>query len=136
MAKKQNTVISRHGRRIALRSPLAIESFELILNAETNELMLSMTILNTSTEENPSKVESAGLVIRCLDADGNLIGSFSADEVCKLSESGVYTAESVNHMGTSEDPCEMFSRIPFPAQEFSPTGCDDPDSRDNSYQTC
>jgi len=25
---------------------------------------------------------------------------------------------------SAEDPCEMFSRIPFPAQQFSPTGCD------------
>lgn len=24
----------------------------------------------------------------------------------------------------TEDPCEMFSRIPFPAQQFSPQGCD------------
>ncbi len=24
----------------------------------------------------------------------------------------------------AEDPCEMFSRIPFPAQQFAPTGCD------------
>lgn len=23
-----------------------------------------------------------------------------------------------------EDPCEMFSRIPFPAQQFSPRGCE------------
>ena len=23
----------------------------------------------------------------------------------------------------AEDPCEMFSRIPFPAQQFSPNGC-------------
>ena len=38
--------------------------------------------------------------------------------------------------GGGEDPCEMFSRIPFPAQEFSPTGCDNNDSKDNSYQTC
>ena len=35
----------------------------------------------------------------------------------------------------AEDPCEMFSRIPFPAQEFSPTGCDDKDPGSNS-QTC
>lgn len=26
--------------------------------------------------------------------------------------------------GCAEDPCEMFSRIPFPAQQFAPTGCD------------
>ena len=38
--------------------------------------------------------------------------------------------------GGGEDPCEMFSRIPFPAQEFSPTGCDDRDRSDNNYQTC
>ena len=24
----------------------------------------------------------------------------------------------------AEDPCEMFSRIPFPAAQFAPTGCD------------
>ena len=23
----------------------------------------------------------------------------------------------------TEDPCEMFSRIPFPARQFTPTGC-------------
>ena len=33
-----------------------------------------------------------------------------------------------------EDPCEMFSRIPFPAQEFSPRNCDD--NQDPSCQTC
>ena len=26
--------------------------------------------------------------------------------------------------GCSEDPCEMFSRIPFPTQQFTPQGCD------------
>ena len=26
--------------------------------------------------------------------------------------------------GCAEDPCEMFSRIPFPVQQFTPTGCD------------
>ena len=98
MAKKQNTVISQHGKRVALRSPLAIESFELILNAENNELMLSMTILNTSSEENPSKVESAGLVIRCLDADGNLIVSSGREiisKTLKFPEEGLLPGASV-----------------------------------------
>ncbi len=27
--------------------------------------------------------------------------------------------------GCTEDPCEMFSRIPFPTGQFSPTGCSD-----------
>ena len=26
--------------------------------------------------------------------------------------------------GCAEDPCEMFSRIPFPTQQFTPQGCD------------
>ena len=44
--------------------------------------------------------------------------------------------ECCDNPGGGEDPCEMFSRIPFPAQEFSPTGCDDKDCKDNNYQTC
>ena len=36
------------------------------------------------------------------DENGDLIGSFSLDEVCKITASGTYTVESVNHMGTSE----------------------------------
>ena len=39
--------------------------------------------------------------------------------------------------GCGEDPCEMFSRIPFPAAQFAPRGCDqentDPDC--NCYTT-
>ena len=27
--------------------------------------------------------------------------------------------------GCGEDPCEMFSRIPFPENQFAPRGCDD-----------
>ena len=26
--------------------------------------------------------------------------------------------------GCAEDPCELFSRIPFPAAQFAPNGCD------------
>ena len=44
--------------------------------------------------------------------------------------------ECCDNPGSSEDPCEMFSRIPFPAQEFSPTSCDDQDLSDSTYQTC
>ena len=38
--------------------------------------------------------------------------------------------------GGGEDPCEMFSRIPFPAQEFSPRDCDDADPTESHYKTC
>lgn len=31
--------------------------------------------------------------------------------------------------GCAEDPCELFSRIPFPAGQFTPTGCDGDNGR-------
>jgi len=34
------------------------------------------------------------------------------------------TKECCDNPGCAEDPCELFSRIPFPAQAFAPTGCD------------
>ncbi len=34
------------------------------------------------------------------------------------------TKECCDSPGCTEDPCEMFSRIPFPAAQFAPTGCD------------
>ena len=34
--------------------------------------------------------------------------------------------------GCAEDPCEMFSRIPFPSAQFAPTGCD----RDCQNDSC
>ena len=44
--------------------------------------------------------------------------------------------ECCDNPGSSEDPCEMFSRIPFPAQEFSPNGCDNRDCFDNNNSNC
>ncbi len=34
------------------------------------------------------------------------------------------TKECCDAPGCAEDPCEMFSRIPFPAAQFAPSGCD------------
>lgn len=36
------------------------------------------------------------------DENGDLLGSYSLDEVCVLTESGSYTVQSVNHAGVSE----------------------------------
>ena len=38
----------------------------------------------------------------------------------------------------AEDPCEMFSRIPFPAAQFAPTGCDNDGKCEAAptYTTC
>ena len=35
--------------------------------------------------------------------------------------------------GCAEDPCEMFSRIPFPSGQFAPTGCD---GKQHDQDTC
>jgi len=35
----------------------------------------------------------------------------------------------------TEDPCEMFSRIPFPSAQFAPRDCDRKDDCDNGYHT-
>jgi len=34
------------------------------------------------------------------------------------------TKECCDSAGCAEDPCELFSKIPFPEQAFAPTGCD------------
>ncbi len=45
------------------------------------------------------------------------------------------TKECCDSPGCAEDPCEMFSRIPFPAERFVPTGCDCPRKEENGYTT-
>ena len=35
------------------------------------------------------------------------------------------TKDCSDTTGCAEDPCEMFSRIPFPAAQFTPKGCDE-----------
>ena len=42
------------------------------------------------------------------------------------------TKECCTDPGSAEDPCEMFSRIPFPSQQFTPRGCD----RSNDCDDC
>ena len=46
------------------------------------------------------------------------------------------TKECCDSVGCAEDPCEMFSRIPFPAAQFSPRGCDHQDTPDCGCHTC
>ncbi len=44
--------------------------------------------------------------------------------------------ECCDSPGCTEDPCEMFSRIPFPTGQFAPTGCSDKcDCKDSPYKT-
>ncbi len=47
-----------------------------------------------------------------------------AQMVVPVLDYGVPSRECCDAAGCAEDPCEMFSRIPFPAKQFSPSGCD------------
>lgn len=47
----------------------------------------------------------------------------------------VPTKECCETPGCGEDPCEMFSRIPFPEKQFAPTGCDAQNDCGCGYKT-
>ena len=48
----------------------------------------------------------------------------SAQLIVPVLDYAIPTKECCDAPGFAEDPCEMFSRIPFPAQQFAPSGCD------------
>ena len=60
----------------------------------------------------------------------------SAQLVVPVLEYSVPCKECCDGPNCAEDPCEMFSRIPFPTTRFSPTGCDPKEDSDCAYQTC
>ena len=43
--------------------------------------------------------------------------------------------ECCDAQGCTEDPCEMFSRIPFPTNRFAPRGCDCREEKGCGYRT-
>ncbi len=56
--------------------------------------------------------------------------------VIPIVDYSIPTRECCDSVGcTDQDPCEMFSRIPFPSQQFSPRNCDEDDCQ-NSCQSC
>lgn len=61
-----------------------------------------------------------------------------AQLVVPVLDYSIPTKECCDNPGCAEDPCEMFSRIPFPADQFAPQGCDkssDPHCSCGCYQT-
>ena len=57
-----------------------------------------------------------------------------AQLVVPVLEYSIPVKECCENPGGAEDPCEMFSRIPFPAAQFNPRGCD-LQNEDCGYQT-
>jgi len=63
-----------------------------------------------------------------------------AQLVVPVLDYAIPSKECCDAPGCTEDPCEMFSRIPFPATQFTPNGCDSncaasADAGDG-YKTC
>lgn len=59
-----------------------------------------------------------------------------AQLVVPVMEYSVPCKECCEGPGCTEDPCEMFSRIPFPTGEFASTACDGNDDTPGNYHTC
>ena len=47
-----------------------------------------------------------------------------AELIVPVMDYSIPTKECCDSPGCAEDPCELFSRIPFPAAQFTPKGCD------------
>ena len=59
-----------------------------------------------------------------------------AQLVVPVLDYSIPTKECCDSPGCAEDPCEMFSKIPFPTKQFAPTGCDrDCDGENCCYTT-
>lgn len=55
-----------------------------------------------------------------------------AQLVVPVLDYSIPTKECCDSIGCAEDPCELFSKIPFPTQQFAPTGCD----RERECENC
>ena len=91
-------------------------------------------ILNTFDEPLVLSGESRQLLVT--------LGQFSiirlerdAQLVVPVLEYSIPTKECCDAPGCAEDPCEMFSRIPFPASQFVPRGCDRSNCQDDPEET-
>ena len=102
---------------------------------ETATVQLPQSILSLFDEELVLSGESRRLYVT--------LGQFSiirlerdVQLVVPVLDYSIPTRECCDALGAcAEDPCEMFSRIPFPANQFTPTGCDRPCDQDNGYTT-
>ena len=84
---------------------------ELVLSGESRRLLVSLGQFSIIRLE-----RDAQLVVPVLDYS-------------------IPTKECCDSPGCAEDPCEMFSRIPFPANQFAPKGCDKAQENCDCYTT-
>ena len=105
-------------------------------------MVLSSRVADACEQKECSVCQVPGSVRRLFDDDLVLsptqrrlyvtLGQFSiirlerdAQLIVPVLDYALPTKECCDNPGASaEDPCEMFSRIPFPTRQFTPTGCD------------
>ena len=58
-----------------------------------------------------------------------------AQLVVPVLDYSIPTKECCDNAGSAEDPCEMFGKIPFPADRFTPRGCDREEACEGCYRT-
>lgn len=101
---------------------------------ECNLIQIPQGILDMFGEELVLNGESRRLYVS--------LGQFSiirlerdAQLVVPIVEYSIPNKECCDSPGCGEDPCEMFSRIPFPADRFAPKHCDKQDNTCPCYTT-
>ena len=104
LASKVHKACDHGGKEtVAMQLPdeiLRLFDEQLVLSGEQNRLYVSLGQFSIIRLE-----RDAQLVVPVLDYS-------------------IPTKECCDNPGCAEDPCEMFSRIPFPENQFAPTGCD------------
>ncbi len=97
---------------------------------ETTVVQLPEAILQMFDDELVLSGESRRLFVT--------LGQFSiirlerdAQLIVPVLDYSIPTKECCDSPGCAEDPCEMFSRIPFPAAQFAPKGCDRANDKEN-----
>lgn len=101
---------------------------------ECNHVQIPKCIVGAFDEELVLSGESRRLYVS--------LGQFSiirlerdAQIVVPMAQYSVPTKECCDNPGCGEDPCEMFSRIPFPTERFAPKNCDKQDCDCPCYTT-
>ena len=102
-SKVQDLCDCKHRDECALQIPAAIRCLfddELVLTGARRRLLVTLGQFS---------------IIR-LERDAQLI--------VPVLDYAIPTKDCCDAAGSTEDPCEMFSRIPFPTAQFTPNGCD------------
>ena len=104
-------------------------------NKDTTVVQIPECILQMFDDELVLSGESRRLFVT--------LGQFSiirlerdAQLVVPVLDYSIPTKECCDAPGCAEDPCEMFSRIPFPAAQFAPKGCDRQSDQDADNCGC